>query len=225
MADNDSVNKEQATNDKSGPFWLGWNLMSDRSRWGEWLYKNINNPVPVGKLHFTMFYCKDNDKPWPEPMKAVWTGKPCGLGLLGKALVVLFDAPQFVHARFTQLSADYQHSFPSLVPHMSLSYDGTQYGGDLQGLYRNLTDSELPLTFNNESIDTPDDPTDQSSYMDVMSSIYPTPHEKSPFEIMFRRACDKVPDIASQYVTGGPAYKKSLVDVISYMETERPRRG
>lgn len=214
---------------RKGPFWLGWNLTQQcADQWSAFCNKFVDEPIAPDELHFTMFYCNDGadpEKPWPAPMIASWDARPTGVGKLGKALVVLFDAPQFVHSRFAQLGKDYQHSFPTLIPHMSLSYGGSDSGNDsAPSIYTKIKDMGLGLQFNNEQVNKPNDPTDKACFMDVMSTIYPDYSCKQRFLDVLFSAYEGDPDIANAFASGNTEiFKDKLIPFVARIESERPK--
>ena len=137
-----------------GPFVLMWQVADPCVKaWQEWGVDNHVKVMDDVPLHMTQFYAKteSSDHDWPDVMNAAFTVKPNGVAKLGKALVVMFDAPQFINARFQQLKTNYSHSFPTLIPHMSLIYDQ-----DVEdGIVGRLNDVEKPsITFNREIIES-----------------------------------------------------------------------
>jgi hypothetical protein len=231
----DDANQSDAATNK-GPFWLGWQLSKQaREKWGQFAGDNFNGAVKPEDLHFTMFYCNDGANPeqeWPQPMNAAWAGKPSGVGILGKALVVLFDAPQFIHSRFAQLQGDYKHSFPTLIPHMTLTYDGDKYRENLHRTWQDIQGSDMPLTFTHEDVQVPEDPTqnkDESAFLDFMSALQPAGYVHKPWnELRFIQAFTKCfsnnIELAAAYESGNAEiYKKHLVKLVADLENERTK--
>jgi hypothetical protein len=196
----------------TGPFWSGWSLTkSNALDWHNWAKDNgIEDAIEPHELHFTIIYCNSNpiDKKWPPPMQAAWNGKPAGIGQLGDALVVLFDAPQFIHSRFDQLNREWPHSFPTLVPHVSLTYDAAPHVDRIGSLSRALQQAPQLLQFHNEKIDVPSDPTEDKSG-DISEVLFLTD---------FLKAFNRNRIIAKSYMTGDEAqYRKDWVNLLSQM--------
>jgi hypothetical protein len=194
----DDVNQNDQESDfaplKSGPFIALWNLAPNNAQaWHQWAHEhNIADAMQPNDMHCTMLYCPTNpiDKEWPDALQAAWDGKPKGVGILGKALVIFFDAPQFIQARFDQLNREWPHSFPTFIPHVSLTYDAEQYKNQLPYMNANLPDQ--PLRFNNETIDIIRDPTKSDSSSDLGANLQ--------FLTAFQEAFKVNKDIARAFV-------------------------
>lgn len=216
---------------KAGPFWLGWKLSEQaRDLWTIWAKENDIAIMPAAKLHFTQFYAPDEpaDKAWPQPMQAAFTCRPNGVAWLGKALLVLFDAPQFIQARFTQLASEYQHSFSSLIPHMSLFYNENATGGVTKEMTQTLAKLNrsigvMPdLTFVNEDIDAPNSDEAAMQYLETAGFVDLSKHKSSArgeFLSAFGQALSAHPELVEAWQSGDrEAYRKAWVEVLRSMD-------
>lgn len=230
-----------AASSGKGPFWLGWKLSaSSQDAWKKWSTDNNVPLMSVSELHCTEFYAPNapEDKAWPPTIEAAFTVRPNGIARLGNALVILFDAPQFVTARFLQLQSDYEHSFASFIPHMSLFYmdkdredeDKDTLGNDQMIAGLNAKIQDMPaLTFQNQEINMPKEAVDKAALLYMENcGLYDTAKHKhtddprSEFLSAFGKALSANPDLIDNWKSGDKdVYRSSWVKVLRVMSSEK----
>jgi hypothetical protein len=221
---------DKATPGGSGSFWLGWDLSEQsKTMWSIWARENDIAIMDPSKLHFTQFYANAEapGTPWPQPMQAAFTCRPNGVAWLGKALVVLFNAPQFVLARFEQLRSEYTHSFASLIPHMSLFYNENLEGiaseeQTAMSIRLNRLVNTMPdLTFVNEQINAPNDSAalfmETAGFLDVAKKD----STRAEFLSAFFKALYSHPELIEAWKSGDKeVYRKAWVGVLQKMDAK-----
>lgn len=87
----------------------------------------IQDGVPGDELHTTLLYDEDPSHDLFEPERdRVYHASVTRVGVLGDALV-LFLETQDLLTRFDEvLSMGYTHSFPSLLPHITIKYNPSE---------------------------------------------------------------------------------------------------
>jgi hypothetical protein len=218
-----------------GAFWIGWNLSTgSQAAWKDWAKDNKIPLMPVNELHCTEFYAPNEpaDKKWPEPMQAAFTCRANGVARLGKALVVLFDAPQFVTSRFTQLQSEYEHSFASFIPHMSLFYSepgaegaGKQITDELIGKLNADIGTMPSLVFQNQEVNAPKDSLSTAAlvYMDTCGLYDIAKHKDNPrgkFLSAFGKALAEHPGLVEAWASGDKnTYRAEWVKVLAALSS------
>lgn len=127
-------------------------------------FGDVPGLIPVNKLHATIMYDERDPEIFPENPNKIYTAKVIGVKALGSpgskwyAAVLELESPA-VMTRFEELKkAGFEHSYPDLLLHVSLSY-GEDSAVILPKLEELFAEGKLPetITLCNETWSTIED--------------------------------------------------------------------
>lgn len=109
--------------------------------------------LPPSELHCTLMY--DESDPNIKILKntQVYNAKVTGVKMLGDAIAITMDSPGITKRHKELKNAGYNHSYPSLLIHMSINYNPKDTDKDLLELLIKLKGIPKVLKFGNEKFE------------------------------------------------------------------------